>query len=243
MIKSAAPRAALGLKVLSIKRFLPYRFNQNLLQFGSALILGLAAATVLPQPQTQAAQRIYFTYGPIGRSIPISDLRALADTGKTTRQLQWYFRIANVDSEAVRQVLTHQVNLDLLLTDRIANTIPGEYVLYQAGKLVHTKSRQGAVQIRALRSAFVLSAADDNKISLLEFLEKYPTPEVYVDGVVLARVARNVSGFINQIEPTIAVIQEFLANLICNCDASNSSNPTGSPTANPTGSPSNSNRP
>jgi hypothetical protein len=105
------------------------------------------------------------------------------------------------------------------LVDRIASTIPGEYVLYQVGRIVHTKSRRARTQILALRSTLILSTIDDNKLSLLEFLEKYPTPEVYVDGVILARTARRVGNFVRRIEPTIAVIQEFLSNLICDCDS------------------------
>ncbi|MBF1999980.1 MAG: alpha/beta hydrolase [Synechococcales cyanobacterium M58_A2018_015] len=183
--------------------------------WGSSLLLA-AAAVVLPLAgRAAAADRIYFTYGPLSRSFSIEDLRTFAETGETTRQLRWYLNFTNADPDAVRQVLTQNVRLNPVFVDQITYSLPGEFVLFQMGRVVHTKSRQGAVQIRALRSAFILSAADDNQISLLEFLEKYPTPEVFVDGVVLARAARNVQGFIAQIEPTIAVIQEFLANFVC----------------------------
>lgn len=193
------------------------KLSRNCASLGIALMVGLSALVALPEQRAVAAERIYFTYGPIGRSIPIADLRAFADTGKTTQQLRWYLRFTDVEPEALRQVLTRDVGLNFGFVNRTANTIPGEYVLYQVGRIVHTKSRQGSVQIKALRSTLVLSTADDNQISLLEFLEKYPTPEVYVDGVILARLARRVGSFVERIEPTIAVIQEFLANLICDC--------------------------
>lgn len=193
--------------------------QRQAVQFGSALAIGLAALVLMPGQRSEAADRIYFTYGPIGRSIAISDLRNFADTGETTRQLRWYLNVANVEPEKFRQVLTQEVGLGRGFVNRTAYTIPGEYVLYQVGRIVHTKSRQGAVQIKALRSTFVASTMDDSRISILEFLENYPTPEIYVDGVILARLARNVNRFIDRIEPTIAVIQEFLANLICDCDA------------------------
>ncbi len=179
---------------------------------GSTLLLGGGLAS-----PALAADRIFFTFGPLGRSIPISDLRDFADDGTTTQQLRWYLNFAGVEPEALRQVLTREVGLNLRLVDRIGRSIPGEYVLFQVGQVVHTKSRIDSVQIKALRSALVVSTADDNKISLLEFLERYPTPEVYVDGVVLARAARNVGNFVESIEPTLAVIQEFLAGLICDC--------------------------
>lgn len=194
----------------------PRSSRRSAFSLGCALLVGLTAVA-LPH-QALAAERIYFTYGPIGRSIPISDLRIFADTGKTTRQLRWYIRFANVEPEALRQALTQEVGIPSRFVNRTARTLPGEYVLLQVGQIVHTKSRQPAVQVKALRSTFVASTIDDNKVSLLEFLEKYPTPELYVDGVVLARLARNVKTVIRQIEPTLAVIQEFLGGLICDCD-------------------------
>jgi hypothetical protein len=197
--------------------------RQCLLKCGSALLIGLSTFVTLPLPAT-AAERIYFTYGPFGRSIPISDLRTFADTGKTTRQLRWYLRFADVEPEALQSVLTTEVSLQFGLVNRTAYSLPGEFVLLQAGQIVHTKSRQGIVQIKALRSTLVASTVDDNQISLIEFLEKYPTPELYVDGVILARAARRVRNVVARIEPTLAVIQEFLANIICDCEA-----PTNTP--------------
>lgn len=198
-------------------RFSTFSLNRTVIYLGSAVVVGLAAVLSSGQPSL-AANRIYFTYGPLGRSIPISDLRQFADTGKTTRQLRWYLNFADVEPEAFRQVLTKEVDIGFRFVNRTAYTIPGEYVLYQVGQVVHTKSRQGIVQIKALRSTFVAATVDDDKISILEFLEKYPTPEVYVDGVVLVRLARQVSSFVDRIEPTIAVIQEFLSNLLCDCN-------------------------
>lgn len=200
-----------------MKRVPKSRLGRRLTSWTGALLL--SSTMVLTSQPAKAADRIYFTYGPLGRSIAISDLRTFVDTGETTRQLRWYLNFAKVKPEDLRQVLSKEVGISFGFVNRTMYTIPGEFVLFQVGQIVHTKSRQGAVQIKALRSTFVAATADDNKISLIEFLEDYPTPELYVDGVVLARVARQVKGFVDRIEPTIAVIQEFLANLICDCNA------------------------
>jgi hypothetical protein len=37
----------------------------------------------------------------------------------------------------------------------------------------------------------VLSASDDRRISLLELLQKYPTPQVYINGANLLQLARD----------------------------------------------------
>lgn len=207
MINQFSPQRRMGRQV-----------GRQVVQWGTALTIGLTALALMPE-RSSAADRIYFTFGPLGRSIAISDLRNFADTGETTRQLRWYLNVANVDPEDFRKVLTHEVGLSRGFVNQAAYTIPGEYALYQVGRIIHTKSRKGIVQIKALRSTFVASTIDDSQISILEFLENYPTPEIYVDGVIVARLARDVNRFIDRIEPTIAVIQEFLANLICDCNA------------------------
>jgi hypothetical protein len=190
----------------------------RLVYLSGALILSTAATVLAPNHRAIAADRVYFTYGPLGRSIAVQELEDLVKTGKASNKLQWYLNFAHVKPEELSQVLTKEINLDFGFVNRVAYRLPGEYVLFQLGQILHTKSRQGEIQIQALRSTIVLSVSDDNKISLLEFLEKYPTPELYVDGVVLARVARRVNRLVDRIEPTLSVIREFLEGLVCNCD-------------------------
>ena len=191
----------------------------GLTQFVSlnSLLTGAAIIVVASSQPTQAAERLYVTYGPLGRSFSIEELRNFADTGETTRRLRWYLNLANVEPEKFRQILTKQVPLNLKLIDRITYSLPGEFALFQVGQVVHTKSRRANIQ--ALRAALIISTTNDNKISILEFLENYPTQGMYIDGVVLARVVRDVKDVVDDIEPVVVAVEEFLANLICECDS------------------------
>lgn len=188
------------------------RWSGFSLLLGTALALtpGFAAPAV-------AAEQLYFTYGPIGRSIAIEDLKTFAETGETTSQIRWYLNFANVEPEVFRRVLTQEVSISLETIDTVTHTLPGEFVLFEVGQVIHTRHRLANIQ--ALRGTFLVSTSEDNRISLLEFLENYPTPGVYVDGVVLARVARDVGEFVDRLEPTIAVIQEVLSSFVCDCQS------------------------
>lgn len=188
------------------------QWNGFSLLLGTALALtpGFAAPAV-------AAEQLYFTYGPLGRSIAIADLKTFAETGETTSQLRWYLNFANLEPEVFRRVLTQEVSVSLETIDTVTYTLPGEFVLFEVGQIVHT--RYHLADIQALRGTFLVSASEDNKISLLEFLENYPTPGVYIDGVVLARVARDVGEFVDRLEPTIAVVQELLSSFVCDCQS------------------------
>lgn len=203
-------------------------FSSQFLRSGShyklARLVGLsnflvgAAAIVLASVQpTHAAERLYFTYGPLGRSFSIEDLRTFAETGEPTRQLQWYLNLASTEPEDFRKVLTKRIPVSRRLINRVTYSLPGEFALSQLGEVIHTKSHRANIQ--ALRAALVLSIIDDSQISILEFLENYPTSGVYVDGVILARVVRNVKDVVEDIEPIVVAVEEILGDLICDCNS------------------------
>jgi hypothetical protein len=92
---------------------------------------------------------------------------------------QLYFSLAQIDREALQQLLTQEVAVNLSVVDHTLNSSLGERILSYIGQIVHTPSRRANVQ--ALRSAIVSSAQNDGRLSLLELLRHYPSDEIYVD--------------------------------------------------------------
>lgn len=186
----------------------------SLILSGMAMVMGSAAPA-------RAADRITFTYGPLRKSVPINDLTALAETGRVSNTLRFYLDFANVDPDNFRALLTSEVPLTLKFADEALNSLPGEYVLFQLGNLVYTAARE--TNIQALRSAVVLSVSEDDRISLLEFLQNYPTQTLFVNGVETARVARDVGNVVQDVEARLGVIaaaiEEVLPGLICQCQS------------------------
>lgn len=185
------------------------------LGLSSAAMLSVGAVICLPKTPAIAADRLVVTFGPLGRSIPIEDLRALADTGETTRQIRWYLNTADLDTETFRQVLTREVNIDQQLIDRVTYSLPGEFLLHEIGNTIHTKSERANIQ--ALRAALLLSTSGDDRISLIEFLEQYPTQELYVDGVSLLEFVQDADRIRDRLEPVVAAVETFLEGLVCDC--------------------------
>ncbi len=152
-------------------------------------------------PRAQAADRVLLKYGILQESIAVQDLTTLAQTGKAPNSLQAYLDLAHQDPERVRRSLTQEVRVNPIILDRALNNPIGAAVLDQVGEAIYPSSRTANRQ--ALRSALVLSATGDSKLSLLEVIQKYPTAEVVVDGDRLVQVA-------HQLKTTIAKVQNPL---------------------------------
>jgi len=63
--------------------------------------------------------------------------------------------------------------------------------LDQASQVIHTPSNRANRQ--SLRGALVSSALPNGKITLIETLQNYPTPEVHVEGDRLVEVVQRIS--------------------------------------------------
>lgn len=191
----------------------------------AAGLLGTGASVLAPSSSAIAAERIVFTYGPIRQSVTIQELETLAETGQATGGLRFLLGVAGVSPDSAQRVLTHEVGASLLFLDRALNSVPGEYLLFQMGYIFHTPARVDNIQ--ALRSALVLSAVGTNSISLLRFFQNYPTQDLMVDGVQLARTAREISSFVARVgekaEVPLAAVQNFLDGIVCECESPSSS--------------------
>lgn len=206
------------------KQFPRYWIQQVCQVIGtSAFLLACASGTVvLPAQKVNAAETLVFNLGPLGESVTIKELQTFVDDGTVPRAFRPYLRLTKTDPEVVRTLLSQEANVSLKFLDRTLNTLPGEYLLFRLGKIVHTPSRSDNIQ--ALRSALVLASANDNRISLLEFLEKYPTQQVTVDGVALIKAINKfnklkgkVQVISDEVDAWIAVAKDLLDDFICDC--------------------------
>ncbi len=189
----------------------------------ATVLIGFGAAAIVPVAPVAAAEKLVFTYGLLGDSVTVQELEVFAETGKVPTMLRPYLRLTRTDPEVVRNFLTQEVTISYKTLDKTLNTLPGEYLLFQVGKIIHTPQRVANVQ--ALRAALVLSALKDNKITLLEFLQQYPGQQVTVDGVALLRAARKFRPYLekaqllkDRLDGWVMVAKDFLDDLVCDCE-------------------------
>lgn len=155
------------------------------------MLSGLVAIALVGAGDAMAAERVMLTYGPFRRSVSVEELTTLAETGEASRAIQFYLRAANKSPQDLQELLNREVDMDVVLVDRVLNSFVGRLALDQISTVIYTPSRQTDRQ--ALRSALVLSAADDDAVTLLEIMQNYPTSEVYVDGERLVDAYRQLA--------------------------------------------------
>lgn len=156
----------------------------------------IGAAISFNPDKAIASEKVIFKYSGATQSVPMSELQTFAKTGETSPAIDFLLDFGKQNPFMIRWILTQQFPAHTKLIYDLLNTAPGEYVLSQTGNVVGSKSERA--NITALRGALVGSAADDNLVSLIELLEKYPTKEVYVDGKILAKAQQDLGNFISE---------------------------------------------
>lgn len=155
--------------MISLSRSIRYSFS-----LGIGLVLWWVALPV------EAAEQVVLKYKVFRESVSVQELSTFSETGELSPSLQSLFSLAQQDPEQVRRSLNQEVQASPVVLDRLLNSFVGGFLLEQVSQTVHTPSDQANHQ--ALRAALVLSSAKDNRLSLMEVIQNYPTNEVEVEG-------------------------------------------------------------
>ena len=156
--------------------------------------LGMGLVVCTAPLQALAAEQVTLIIGPLNRSIQVSELRRLAETGEAQGDLETILKASGQSPEVAGWLLTQSIPLDLVETHNRLMSPPGEFMLGALGQIVAPR-RSNALGLEALRSAILLSLSEDNEMSILELLERYPT-DARVNVEVLLDTATDLRGII-----------------------------------------------
>ncbi|MBD1872869.1 alpha/beta hydrolase [Nodosilinea sp. FACHB-131] len=137
------------------------------------LSLGLTLLSGLP---VQAAEEIFFSYGPVERSVSTSSLETLIETGELTDDLAFYVDLVGLSEAEVaqlRQNLDRPLEVDGVLLSRFLYTNLGEELLDQVGVIL--KTRAGGNGKLSLRAALIQAANSPEGLSAINVVRSLPT--------------------------------------------------------------------
>ncbi|WP_083602464.1 alpha/beta hydrolase [Hydrococcus rivularis] len=177
----------------------PGRLFSPLPWIGS-LLLGAICAIAIP---LEAAERIYFNYGPLRLSIRVDSLEEFARDGTINQELAFYLGDVNPEQrQQFREALLQRSELNPVQLYRFFKTSIGEDILEGIGQLIRTPGgRNGKYP---LRGALFQAASDSEGLTLLNFLRKFPT-DIQLDTDEIFAVAEKVQ---RAVEVTAALVEK-----------------------------------
>jgi len=153
-----------------------YRFIALVL---AGLLLFLAFGSIFTLTPSFAAEEIAFRYAIFEESLSVKDLRTYAETQKassTLKQLLGF--LAPEERAAVQEVLQVKLPLNVVTVDKVLDTELGKKILSKVAKVTKRRDKAG---VQALRAASILSTISPNGLSVVSFLEAYPSQRITIN--------------------------------------------------------------
>ncbi len=177
----------------------------------TTILFGTVLGTLLSNNNANASEYITLQYGMLGETIPIEELNELSETGKASGALKEVLDIAHEDQTEAQKILNEEIEINVATLYKLLNSKPGEFVLSELAKVIHVDGYVAGVP--ALRAAFVNSAASDNRLSLLEVFQNYPTETMYVNVAQLVKDLKTFNGLFSE-------VKNVVDNFHCSCAVS-----------------------
>jgi predicted dienelactone hydrolase len=158
----------------------------------------------------QAAQTVVVHQGSSTQSIPLTDLKALAETGTASPSLQAYAR--NLRPEQRNQILSAlkaNLNISPVAVRSFLDTPVGNTLISELTRATNRPDRLGEL---AVKTALVVGANDPQGLSALSFIEAYPNPRIDLDLDRTFQVVGNFNKSFWQSQAFMAAIAPQLAS-------------------------------
>ncbi|GAX41068.1 hypothetical protein NIES4075_20360 [Tolypothrix sp. NIES-4075] len=145
----------------------------------SGCLIFLTFHSFLDSSSSLAAEKIVVRYGIFDQSLPVADLRKYAETKKVSSDLQSFLGyLKPKQQQQLQQALQVKKSLDIVALNKLIDSQIGKLLLFGASKAIARRDQAG---IPALRSALLIGAKSPEGLSILSFLEAYPSDRLVID--------------------------------------------------------------
>ena len=155
------------------------------------------------------AQNVILRYGILEESISVEDLQRIAATGIVPQQYQVYTnKFPPEDRQKFLEVLRKKVTVNFVSLSRLLYTPVGSSILQDFSKLTFRKDEAG---MQALRTALVHGSKTSEGLSVISFIQNYPSQNLVINVAEVPGVFSNFNlsyqqsnRFIQAITPQLA---------------------------------------
>ncbi|MBD0386597.1 MAG: alpha/beta hydrolase [Nostoc sp. C3-bin3] len=169
--------------------------------------LGLLSTFLTATPGL-GAERISFYYPPFGEfSLSVDSLETFAKEGKIDQDFSFYASRATPQQLAqLRDLLQQRFDVTPTLVSQVTYSPIGEQVMQQLGELLLTESRQNGFY--AIRASLILAAADQDGLTVVNLLRKFPSNTMRVNFTEGLRIVDDLSQLLKRRDEVVASLQK-----------------------------------
>ena len=154
--------------------------------FTRTSLLGMAAGVGIAWSSAmhplQAATDVALVSGAFRRSIPVKEIKHLAETGEAIGLLGDLLELSKQDPQEVSQMLNQSLDLPLVLTSRLINTRIGEAILRRVARIIHPiYTPEPEVSVPAIRAGVISGLQSEEGLTAVSFLKGYPNAVMAVN--------------------------------------------------------------
>tara|TARA_B100000579_G_scaffold436157_1_gene461278 strand:- start:1601 stop:2164 length:564 start_codon:yes stop_codon:yes gene_type:complete len=153
-------------------------------------------------PNVKAAEKIYLYKGTFSRTINIDELYKFKTSKVPSSKLKNLLAFTNQNKDDLYKILLYEIEVPIKTSSKLMNSKIGEVFLSRLSKIVHpNKIGDKKIGLKAIRSGILLSSYKNNqKITLLEFLNSYPNKNIAIDLNALSKALRKAESLKELIE-------------------------------------------
>ncbi|KAB8334405.1 alpha/beta hydrolase [Scytonema tolypothrichoides VB-61278] len=127
----------------------------------------------------KAAQTVVLRYGPLEESISVAELQSIAETGEVPDKYKIYIdRLPPEKRQEFLEVLRKKIPVNFVTLSRLLYTPVGSTILQDFSKLTLRKDNAG---MQALRAGLVSGSKTSKGLSIISFIEAYPSERIQID--------------------------------------------------------------
>jgi predicted dienelactone hydrolase len=174
----------------------------------SAAVCGFVSTIAIALPG-QAAERIAFYYNPFGEfTITTDSLEKFAKEGKIDDEFAFYAgRLPKSQLAQLRELLQTKFEVTPTLVSQFTYSPIGVNLLRRLGELLLTDARLNGFY--AIRSALILSAADQEGLTLINVIRRYPSENIRLNLSETLEIADNLSGLLKRRDTIVSTLKQI----------------------------------
>ncbi|MBD2447386.1 alpha/beta hydrolase [Nostoc sp. FACHB-152] len=157
----------------------------------------------------KAAETVVLRYGQWEESISVTDLQSIAETGQVPQKYKVYTnKFPLEERQKFLKALQTESRVNFVTLSRLLNTSVGSTILQDFARLTSRKDDAG---MQALRTGLVLGAKANEGLSIINFIQNYPSDRLVINLAEALPVFKNLNLSYQQTEQFRKAITPRLA--------------------------------